>query len=76
MNDSVTPAASFLIAAVATFIGLFLVVPMALGLARVFGLYTIVEERQCKVYVLFGKVIGQLDEPGLHFLLTRARSGG
>ena len=24
-----------------------------------FGLYTIVQERQCKVYVLFGKVIGQ-----------------
>ena len=36
-----------------------------------FGFYTIVEERQCKVYVLFGKVIGQLDEPGLHFLLPK-----
>ena len=36
--------------------------------ARVFGLYAIVHERTCHVYVLFGKVIGTLDEPGLHFL--------
>ncbi len=61
----------FAIAAVSTFFGLSVVVPIVLGLARVFGLYTIVQERQCKVYVLFGKVIGQLDEPGLHFLLPR-----
>src|SRR6266403_2544498 len=33
-----------------------------------FGLYAIVTERSCRVYVLFGKVIGILDEPGLHFL--------
>ena len=61
----------FAIAAVSTFFGLLVVVPIVLGLARVFGFYTIVLERQCKVYVLFGKVIGQLDEPGLHFLLPR-----
>ncbi len=36
--------------------------------ARMFGLYAIVEERQCKVYVLFGQVLGVLDEPGLHIL--------
>ena len=58
----------FAIAAVATFVGLIFVFPIVLGLARMFGLYTTVRERQCKVYVLFGKVIGQLDEPGLHFL--------
>ena len=61
----------FAIAAVSTFFGLFVVVPIVQGLTRVFGFYTIVQERQCKVYVLFGKVIGQLDEPGLHFLLPR-----
>jgi regulator of protease activity HflC (stomatin/prohibitin superfamily) len=38
------------------------------ALGRLFGLYAIVEERQCKVYVLFGKVLGVLDEPGLHIL--------
>ena len=35
---------------------------------RLFGLYALVEERQCKVYVLFGQVLGVLDEPGLHIL--------
>ena len=39
-----------------------------------FGLYTIVDERRCHVYVLFGKVVGVLDEPGLHFLPLRARA--
>jgi regulator of protease activity HflC (stomatin/prohibitin superfamily) len=45
--------------------------PIAAGLARLFCIYTTVWERQCKVYVLFGKVIGQLNEPGLHFLLPK-----
>ena len=31
---------------------------MFFGFVRLFGFYTIVEERQCKVYVLFGKVVG------------------
>ena len=38
---------------------------------RLFGLYTIVEERQCKVYVLFGKVVAVIDEPGLHLLIFK-----
>jgi regulator of protease activity HflC (stomatin/prohibitin superfamily) len=33
-----------------------------------FGIYTIVDERECKVYVLFGRVVGVIDEPGLHLL--------
>ncbi len=61
----------FAIAAAATFFGLFILIPLLLGTAQLFGIYTIVAERQCKVYVLFGKVIGQLDEPGLHFLLPK-----
>src|SRR5204862_843984 len=36
--------------------------------SRIFGLFAIVQERTCRVYVLFGKVIGVLDEPGLHIL--------
>ncbi len=43
-------------------------VPVALGVARLFGVYAIVHERQCHVYVLFGKVIGTLGEPGFYFL--------
>ena len=58
----------FLIAAVGTFLGLFLVVPLLSALCRVVGFYTIVQERQCKVFLLFGKVILTLDEPGLHLL--------
>ena len=54
-----------------TFIGMFILVPMFLGLLRAFGLYAIVEEGTCHVYVLFGKVLAVLDEPGLYFLIGR-----
>ena len=59
---------SFLIAAAATFFGMLILVPAFFGFCRVFGVYTIVQERQCKVYVLFGKVLLSIDEPGLHLL--------
>jgi regulator of protease activity HflC (stomatin/prohibitin superfamily) len=57
-----------LVALVVTFLGLFIAVPVMLAFARLFGLYAIVKERTCRVYVLFGKVAGVLDEPGLHIL--------
>ncbi|HYT58956.1 MAG TPA: SPFH domain-containing protein [Haliangiales bacterium] len=60
-----------LIAAGVTFIACFILVPILLGLARLVGFYTIVNEGQCRVYVLFGSVIAVLEEPGLHFLLTK-----
>jgi regulator of protease activity HflC (stomatin/prohibitin superfamily) len=59
---------NFLIAAVATFLGLFLLGPTIAAVCRSVGLYTIVQERQCKVFLLFGKVVLILDEPGLHLL--------
>ncbi|MCP4902348.1 MAG: SPFH/Band 7/PHB domain protein [bacterium] len=59
---------TFLIAAAVTFFGCFIVVPILLGLIRLFGLFAVVRERTSKVYMLFGKVIGIIDEPGLHFL--------
>jgi regulator of protease activity HflC (stomatin/prohibitin superfamily) len=62
--------AHFAIAFVATFIGCTILVPFVLGLCRAFGLYTIVNEGRCKVYMLFGKVVAILNEPGLHFLPT------
>lgn len=43
-------------------------VPAVLALARLLGLYAVVEERQAKVFTLFGKVLGTIAEPGLHFL--------
>ena len=59
---------SMFVTAFITFIALFIIVPIVSGLSRAFGLYTIVEEGRCHVYVLFGKVIGILDEPGPYFL--------
>lgn len=59
---------SFITSMIVTFVGCSLAVPIALGLIRMFGLYAVVEEKRCHVYVLFGKVVGILDEPGLYFL--------
>jgi regulator of protease activity HflC (stomatin/prohibitin superfamily) len=57
-----------LVVAVITFFAMFVLIPLLLLFTRVFGLYTIVEEGSCHVYVLFGKVIGVLDQPGLNWL--------
>jgi len=57
--------------ALITFGLMFIIVPLFLFVVRVIGLYTIVEERTCQVYVLFGKVVGTIDEPGLHILPLR-----
>lgn len=62
---------NFVIGAVATFFGLFILGPIFAAICRLFGLYTILGERQCKVYVLFGRVALILNEPGLHFLWLR-----
>jgi regulator of protease activity HflC (stomatin/prohibitin superfamily) len=59
---------TFLISAVITFIAMWFVVPVFLFFIRRIGLYTIVQEGTCKVFVLFGKVVGILREPGIHIL--------
>ncbi len=69
--SNLSGVALFFISLVATFIGLFIIFPIFFGIARLLGLYTIVEERQCKVYVLFGKVIAVIDQPGLHILIFK-----
>lgn len=58
----------FLIGAFVTFVGMWFVMPIFLFFLRLLGFYTIVEEGTCQVFVLFGKVIGILKEPGLHIL--------
>lgn len=58
-----------LISAAATFFVLFAIVPAVFWLLRFFGFYAVVEERTCYVYVLFGKVVAIINEPGLHILL-------
>jgi regulator of protease activity HflC (stomatin/prohibitin superfamily) len=60
---------NFLIAFIGTIIGCSILVPVLLAFTRLFGVYTIVNEGHCKVYMLFGKVLTVLNEPGLHFLL-------
>jgi regulator of protease activity HflC (stomatin/prohibitin superfamily) len=60
---------TFLLSTLITFVACFLLVPVFFWLLRFFGIYAIVEERTCHVYVLFGKVIAVTDEPGLHILL-------
>lgn len=54
-----------------TFIGMFIALPIFAGLCRAFGVYAVVEEGRCHVYVLFGKVIAILNEPGLYFLWAK-----
>jgi len=51
-----------------TFLASFAVIPLLFALTRLFGVYTIVRERRCHVYVLFGKVLTLIEEPGLYFL--------
>jgi regulator of protease activity HflC (stomatin/prohibitin superfamily) len=61
----------FVVAFFATLAGCTVLVPMFLAFARFFGVYTIVSEGSCKVYMLFGKVVTVLNEPGLHFLFAK-----
>jgi regulator of protease activity HflC (stomatin/prohibitin superfamily) len=61
----------FFITFFCTFFALFIIVPMMFGVLRAFGVYAIVQEGRCHVYVLFGKVLAVLDEPGIYFLLGR-----
>jgi hypothetical protein len=62
---------NLLIAAVVTFMACFVLVPVIFWLLRFFGFYAMVEERTCYVYVLFGKVVAVINEPGLHILLFK-----
>jgi len=61
MND-------FLVGALMVFVFLFIAEFVLLALCRTFGIYAIVQERTARVYMLFGKVIAILDEPGFYFL--------
>jgi len=37
-------------------------------IGRFFGFYAIIQEKEARVYVLFGDIVGVLKEPGFHFL--------
>lgn len=61
----------FFAGAIITFVGMWFVMPIALFFLRLLGLYTIVDEGTCQVFILFGKVVGILSEPGLQILPAR-----
>jgi regulator of protease activity HflC (stomatin/prohibitin superfamily) len=62
---------STLLGAIIGFFGMALGLPIFFAVLRLFGVYAIVHERTCRVYVLFGSVVCTLDEPGLHFLWAK-----
>jgi regulator of protease activity HflC (stomatin/prohibitin superfamily) len=70
MDDLIMSLGTLLGTSLAVFIGCFIAVPTILGILRFLGIYVIVEERQCLVYVLFGKIKLVLNEPGLHFPIS------
>lgn len=57
----------FLIWMVAGFFLTFVVTAVLLGLGRTFQLWRVLPERTVLVYTFFGKVVGQVEEPGLFF---------
>ena len=60
---------NFLTVAAVSCASFFIAMPIVGAIARSFGLYTTVLEGTRHVYVLFGNVVGILDDPGLHLLV-------
>ncbi len=58
----------FMAVVVFVFMGCVFAVPAFFALLRAVGFYAVVGERESRVYVLFGNVVGIVTEPGLHFL--------
>jgi regulator of protease activity HflC (stomatin/prohibitin superfamily) len=59
---------TFLVTVILTFFLLLFVVPMLMALAQFFCVFALVNECEAQVFLLFGKVVGVLSEPGLHVL--------
>jgi regulator of protease activity HflC (stomatin/prohibitin superfamily) len=57
---------TFITTAAVTFFGLLIGLPILIGILKYLCWFTTVNECRCKVFVLFGKVIGVIDEPGLN----------
>lgn len=57
-----------LLVAFYTVIWLFFSEGVIRALGRFFGFYDIIHEKEAKVYVLFGNIVGVIKEPGFHFL--------
>lgn len=59
---------TFLITTVVTFFALLILAPVLVALGQFFCLFAIVQECEAHVFLLFGRVVKVIDEPGLHFL--------
>ena len=59
---------TFLLAFFITLIVCIILVPLVTGLGKFFCLFAIVQECEAHVFLLFGRVIGVIDDPGLHLL--------
>lgn len=62
------PLVQFFAGAAVSFVGMWFVMPIVLFFLRLVGFYTTVEEGTCQVFILFGRVVGILKEPGLVIL--------
>jgi len=58
------------------FVGFMVGVPIFFAILRFIGVYTTVNEREARIYVLFGNVVGTINEPGLHFLWLKLGPAG
>ena len=62
---------NFLVAFICTFVLCWITIPTLLVVLGAINFYTTVMEGRCKVYILFGRVLGVITEPGLHLLWLR-----
>jgi regulator of protease activity HflC (stomatin/prohibitin superfamily) len=62
---------NFLFAFIGTFIVCWIAAPLFLVFLGAINFYTTIMEGRAKVYVLFGRVLGVIFEPGLHLLWLR-----
>ena len=58
---------TFLISAIFGFFATFIGTSILVALGRIFQLWRVLPERTVIVYTFFGKVVGQVEEPGLFF---------
>ena len=62
---------TFLLAFFITFIACVIFVPVLTALGKFFCLFATVQECEAQVFLLFGRVIGVIDDPGLHLLALK-----
>jgi regulator of protease activity HflC (stomatin/prohibitin superfamily) len=61
----------FIYAFISAFVLCWITIPILLTFLKTINFYTTVFEGRSKVYLLFGRVLGVVSDPGLHFLWLR-----